>query len=307
MIALKPSRFLIVVAILIAGVAAPVVAAPIVFSVSGTDAAAITPTVNAFQAVLGNPNNGNTPGPLPSGRREINWDGGGTATSPVATPFAGFQNTRGALFTTPGSGFVQATPGGLDVFFGRSDGLYDAIFDAFSSARVFTPVNSTITDVTFSVPGTGGAVSAVVSGFGAVFSDVDLANVSSLQFFDFFGNSLGTFFVPAINGDNTFSFLGVQFGAGERIGRVRITSGNVALVRRALRSIRWSSTTSSSRSPRRFRSQRRWRCFSPALRASARRGAQAAVSLPRRSSKSEGGNSLLGGDLGRAGLRTVSL
>jgi len=227
--AIKPSRFLIVVAILIAGVAAPVVAAPIVFSASGTDAAAITNTVNAFRTALGNPNNGNNPGPLPSGRREINWDGGGTATSPVGTPFAGFQNTRGALFTTPGSGFVQATPEGLDAFFGRADGLYDSIFDPFSAARVFTPVDSTITDVSFWVPGTGGAVPAWIGGFGAVFSDVDLANVSSLQFFDLFGNSMGTFFVPAISGSQTFSFLGVQFGPEERVGRVRITSGNVVL------------------------------------------------------------------------------
>jgi hypothetical protein len=229
MIALKLCRFLVAVAILVAGVAAPVAAAPILFSASGVNAAAIQATVDSFRAALGSPNNANLAGPLPTGRREINWDGGGLVTSPVGTPFAGFQNTRGALFTTPGSGFVQATPEGLDTFFGRLDGLYGSIFDAFSTARVFTPVDSTITDVSFFVPGTGGAVQAFVTGFGAVFSEVELANVSSLQFFDLFGNSLGTFFVPAIGGDNTFSFLGIQFGAGERVGRVRITSGNVAL------------------------------------------------------------------------------
>ena len=56
------------------------------------------------------------------------------------------------------------------------------------------------------------------------------ANVSSLQFFDIFGASLGTFFVPAVPAsNNTFSFLAVQFDAGELIGRVRITSGNQLL------------------------------------------------------------------------------
>ena len=207
----------------------PAVAAPVVFSAAGPNAAAISPTVDLFRAVLGNPNNGNAAGPLPTGRREINWDGGGIATTPAPTPFTGFQNNRGALFQTPGTGFVQATPEGLDTFFGRGDALYDTIFEPFSPARVFTPVGSTITDVTFFIPGTGGATPAFVTGFGAVFSDVDLANVTSLQFFDLGGNSLGTFFAPAIGGNQTFSFLGVSFNAGELIGRVRITSGNVAL------------------------------------------------------------------------------
>jgi hypothetical protein len=40
--------------------------------------------------------------------------------------------------------------------------------------------------------------------------------------------SLGTFFVPSFPGDQTFSFLGVDFGSLE-VSRVRITSGNVAL------------------------------------------------------------------------------
>jgi hypothetical protein len=61
-----------------------------------------------------------------------------------------------------------------------------------------------------------------------VFSDVDVANATSLQFFDRSNNSLGTFFAPAIGGNETFSFLGVDFGSPV-IGRVRITSGNQIL------------------------------------------------------------------------------
>ena len=60
-------------------------------------------------------------------------------------------------------------------------------------------------------------------------TDVDLANVTSLQFFDAANASLGTFFVSSFGGDETLSFLGVRFDAGERIGRVRITAGNEAL------------------------------------------------------------------------------
>lgn len=221
------SRLLAVLALALA--CNPTAAGIVVFSAAGSDAASITPTVNAFQAAVGTPNNGNAAGPLLSGRREINWDGGGAATTSSPTPFNGFQNIRGALFTTPGTGFVQATPTGLDTFFGRGDGLYDLIFEPFSQQRVFTPVGSTITNTTFFVPGSGGSVPATVGAFGVIFSDVDSANVSSIQLFDEDGDSLGTFFVPAISGSQTFSFLGLRADAGERVGRALITSGNVSL------------------------------------------------------------------------------
>jgi len=53
----------------------PAFASSITFSVAGTDAASITPTVNAFRAAIGGVNNANAAGPLADGRREINWDG----------------------------------------------------------------------------------------------------------------------------------------------------------------------------------------------------------------------------------------
>ena len=96
------------------------------FSVGGdTTTASIQATVDAFRAAVGNPNNGNAAGPLASGRREINWDGGGsTATSVGTTPFDVFLNTRGSQFKTPGLGLSQAPPsgghqGGLAVLFGN--------------------------------------------------------------------------------------------------------------------------------------------------------------------------------------------
>lgn len=79
--------------------------------------ATIQGAVDAFRAALGE-NNGNTPGPLDTGRREINWDGGGsTATSPAPNPFDGFLGNRGARFTTLGTGFVQAPLDGLATTF----------------------------------------------------------------------------------------------------------------------------------------------------------------------------------------------
>ncbi len=215
-------------------------AAPLVFSGSGSDAAAIQAVVDSFRAAVGNPNNGNTPGPLPAGRREINWDGGSTqntATTLSSTPFNGFLNTRGALFTTPGLGFVQTPPadgttanGGLDGVFGNP--TYTTTFAPFSLQRLFTPISSNVTDVLFFIPGTNGAQLAAVSAFGAVFSDVDLGGgTTSIEYFGLSGASLGTFPVPNVNSaDPSFSFLGVQFtGADELISRVRIITGNAAL------------------------------------------------------------------------------
>src|SRR3954469_16801952 len=206
----------------------PTQAAPIVFSSSASDAAGIQGTVDAFRAQLGNPNNGNAPGPLAGGRREINWDGGGsTVTAPGPSPFTVFQNIRGGTFTTPGTGFLQ-TPVDTPEFLAINP-TYGTTFAPFSPVRVFTPLASNIVDATFSIPGTSGTAPAVVSGFGAVFSDVDLANTTSLQVFGPSGLSLGTFFAPAFAGNQTFSFLGVLFNAGEQIARVRLVNGNAAL------------------------------------------------------------------------------
>jgi len=209
--------------------------APIVFSDSGANALSIQDTVDLFRASLGNPNNANAPGPLAGGRREINWDGGGppviNGTAPV-TPFTVFQNTRGATFTTPGIGLTQAAATGGLLSLDLINPTYAATFATFSPNRLFTPIGSNITEGTFSLPGTGGAVPATVSGFGAVFTDVDLANITSIQYFDATNASLGTFFVPSgvagAASSQTLSFLGVNF-TSERIFRVRITTGNSAL------------------------------------------------------------------------------
>jgi hypothetical protein len=208
---------------------APSLAVPVVFQVGGSNqTSSVQATVDAFRTDLGSPNNGNAAGPLNSGRREINWDGGGAATTVSPNPFNGFQNIRGALLESPtATGFVQAPPSGLATQFGNAS--YGTIFGTFSLQRLFTPIGSNITDVTFFIPGTNGALPATVTAFGAVFTDVDLGNSSHLEFFGLQGNSLGVFDVPAgTTADASLSFLGVDFGA-ERIARVRITSGNTAL------------------------------------------------------------------------------
>jgi len=202
--------------------------AAIVTSVSGANAAAIQAGVDAFRTSLGTLNP-NVAGSFNGGRREINWDGVPDALSaPNLLPanFFNVNSPRGVVFATPGSGFeVSGNAGIAPVRFDNLNATYSSTFQTFSAQRLFTAIGSNITDVNFFIPGSTSASST--SAFGAVFTDVDLANSTSLQFFDPLGVSLGTFFVPSAN--NGLSFLGVSFNAGERVGRVRVTSGTVPL------------------------------------------------------------------------------
>jgi hypothetical protein len=201
---------------------------PIVFQAAGPNAASIQSTVDAFRAALGNPVNLNNPGPLTVGRREINWDGGNpaiVATTPPVTPFNTFLNTRGAQFSTPtGAGLAQATPAGLAVLFNNP--TYANIFAAFSPSRLFTPVGSRMTNGSFFIPGSNGMTPAVVSGFGAVFTDVDQpvgdkkATVE-IDYFDAHNKRIFQSFVPASPGDASFSFVGIKFDDA-RIASIRI-------------------------------------------------------------------------------------
>ena len=212
--------------------------APTVFQAAGPTVTSIQGFVDQYRAALGATDNHNTAGPLASGRREINWDGGGsTATAVVGTPFTGFLVTRGALFTTPGTGFVQAPLSGLATTFGNP--TYETIFQPFSLQRLFSAIESNVTEVHFFVPGPGGAP-ATTKGFGAVFTDVDHPDGSGpakkhgnrkastlVEYFGLDGDLLFSSFVPASPGNASLSFFGIVF-SDARIARVRITSGNVA-------------------------------------------------------------------------------
>jgi hypothetical protein len=202
--------------LLLAGIALPAQGAFVAFSVGGSDAASITATVDNFRAALG-------------AHQEINWDAGGTTSTTFnGTPLTTFTDSRGSTFTTPGTGFVQATPEGLDTFF--SNPTYSTTFNEFSPLRVFTASGNNLMDVTFSLPGSNGTTPATVSGFGAVFSDVDLANVTRLDLFSSENDLLFSSFVePGTIAQGSLSFLGLLATGGEQIGRVRISLGTAAL------------------------------------------------------------------------------
>jgi hypothetical protein len=206
--------------------------AVVIVSDAGADVAAITDTVDAFRAALGDPNNGNNPGPLATGRREINWDGGGPPVidgTPPVTPFVVFRNTRGATFTTPGTGLTQAAATGGLLSLDLINPQYAQLFAPFSLNRLFTPIGSNVTEGFFAIPNSGGAAPAGVSGFGVVFSDVDLAG-TSIGLINHRGESLGSFSVPTYPGNQTFSFLGLLAEPGDGlIAGVTITTGTTPL------------------------------------------------------------------------------
>ena len=186
---------------------------------AGSDPASIQAAVDAFRADLGNPNNGGGPATA-AGRREINWDGvPDGASDPNPFPAGTFLG-RGALFATPGTGFkVSANavnPTATPVRFDNPE------FQTFSLQKLFTAVGSTITDTHFFVPGS--ATPATTNGMGVVFTDVDATGSAKLEYFDPAGALIDTVVAPA-SPNGGLSFAGETFNAGERVARVRITSG----------------------------------------------------------------------------------
>ena len=196
-------------------------------SATGPTAASITGARDAFRLDLGGGIVAGANGSFGGLRREINWDGVPDALSAPNNLPANFFNVnspRGVVFATPGTGFqVSANAGIAPVQFDNIDPTYSQTFEPFSPQRLFTSLGSNVMDVNFFLPGTN--TPALTNGFGAIFSDVDLANTTSIQLFDKSLNSLGTFVVPATAGSETFSFFGISF-ADPVIARVRITSGN---------------------------------------------------------------------------------
>jgi hypothetical protein len=185
----------------------------------------ITTKLDEFRALLGQPNNGGAAGEQTAGRREIAWDGAGANPFDNRNDFPGaFFNTNvkaGAVFTTPGTGFRNDSTKFVDI-----NPSYAAEFNAFSPTKIFSPVGANVMDVNFLVAGQ--PTPATVTGFGAVFSDVDVANRTTLEFFDVDGVSLGTVAAPVRSDATGLSFAGAKFDAAV-VARVRITLGTGTL------------------------------------------------------------------------------
>ena len=207
-------------------------APPQVFEASGATPADILTAVNLFKTAvsLGGGNNLIAAGPIPNGRREINWDAvPDAASAPNLFPANFFFNTRGALFFTPGTGFQvsadSSNPTNTPVRFGNIHPVYPALFSTFSPQRLFTALDSNITETLFFIPNDT-TQSATVKGFGAVFTDVNTDHSTKIEYFDVNGNLLFSQNVlPGPTNRGSLSFLGVGFET-DSVFLVRITSGD---------------------------------------------------------------------------------
>ncbi len=94
--------------------------------------------------------------------------------------FFNVNSPRGAVFSTPGTGFLVSANAGLTtpnpLRVSRAISRYSALSDCSPQ------LNSPITDVSFFVPGT--TTAATTSASGAVFVDVEVANLTKMEFFD---------------------------------------------------------------------------------------------------------------------------
>lgn len=185
----------------------------------------ITAKVNEFRALLGEPNNGGQAGQKPSGRREVGWDGAGAKPFNNRNDFpATFFNTNakfGIVFATNGTGFRNDS-----LLFAEINPNYGQEFKAFSNPVTFSAIGSNIFDALFQVAGE--TTAAEVTGFGVVFTDVDRADKTALEFYDKSGKSLGVFYAPVRSDANGLSFIGAKFDDAI-VARVRITCGDGAL------------------------------------------------------------------------------
>ena len=206
------------------------------FESAGATPASITPTRDSFRTAVGGGTTAGANGDFGGVRREINWDGVPAGFSdPNLLPgnFFNSNSPRGAVFSTPGTGFLVSANAGAAVasLFG-----FPVDLQAFSAQKLFATVNSNILDINFFVPGTN--TSATINAFAAIFVDVEDNNANvftKMEFFDennsliFGGNALTA-------GNQGLTFLGAVANSAERIARVRITTPLNFLISNGVRS-----------------------------------------------------------------------
>lgn len=190
---------------------------PVIIQSSGD----ITNAVTDFRNLLGTLNN--APGAT-SGRREINWDGVPDSLNDKVLPLDFFNPVgehadpllqRGLTYD-PGKGTFMVSGN----CFAQTNSNAASQFSAFSGTKTFA--NTTAAQWPVGFQKAGSTESASVNSFGAVFSDVDKTNTTSLEFFEG-EKSIGKYFVPPHDNTSSFSFLGVRFLNSERITKIQIT------------------------------------------------------------------------------------
>ena len=234
------STRVLAVSLFIAACTAAAMAQPVIREAAGATPASIQAAVDQFRNDLGQLR---APGAqsFTTGRREINWDGvpeGGSAPNILSPDFFNFNSPRGVMFTStaaPDQAGASLQPvavsssaaSGVPVRFGNINPTYSTEFQAFSAQRLFTTTKgSNVLEITFFIPRT--TIPATVSGFGAVFTDVD-TTATRMMFYDISGRIMLDPINPIPTADKGLSFQGVSFNDGTRIAKVVIILGNANL------------------------------------------------------------------------------
>lgn len=191
------------------------------FEGTAANAAGLTATRDAFRVAIGGGTVAGANGSFGGLRREINWDGVPDVRSdPNAMPadFFNVNSPRGVVFSTPGTGFLVSANAGAaaPVLFG-----FSSDFATFSAQRLFTAIGSNVTDVRFYLPGTNTV--ATTTAFGLVFTDVEVAGDTKVEFYDATDTLIYTR-DALVSGNLGLTFLGATVTDGA-FSRVRITAG----------------------------------------------------------------------------------
>jgi hypothetical protein len=178
--------------------------------------------VNRFRQLLGDPLNTTTG--VTTGRREINWDGVPDSLVGKQLPNDFFNPTEVDAPSARQRGLAYASVSGefrvSNSDFAEVNSQAAGQFSSFSGNKTFANISSNLWEIGFEKAGQN--IVASVKGFGAVFSDVDLDNSTSLEFFNG-TKSLGKYFVLPHNSNNSFSFLGVYFKNNETITKILVS------------------------------------------------------------------------------------
>jgi hypothetical protein len=206
-------------------------------------------------------------GPVPTGHREVVWDGVPETLRNVGTFSATFfdrqdagvaKGVRGGIVFQPVGGTGEEVNDALNGAipdpttvgpptnpnaplggdFSNVNPKFAGNLLSFTQSAQFSTLGTVTTDITFNVAGS--STKGVVHGLGIVFTSVDRLNVSSVEYFDESNHSIAKVFAPAraegpfpLPGPvaaNSFpySFVG-YLDAGQRIARVRVTCGEIPL------------------------------------------------------------------------------
>src|SRR6185369_3781288 len=152
-----------------------------VFSSTGD----VTTVLTQFKTQLGDPVNGAPNQTI--GRREVNWEGIPSAnvnnnTFPLdffnlTDPNGANGRKRGLVYVNTGSPIRIDSSAFVDI-----DASYPGQFKAFSGKKALIASGSNVSEIVFKVAGTN--TDAFIKGFGIVFSDVDDANSTTLEFYN---------------------------------------------------------------------------------------------------------------------------